>query len=132
MMAQRLRRRRDGLGPDELQDVVERGLADAEVGGRVSEGEAREVDREESGRRADDLIVLHESLVANRVTHRASHAHGVPGALDLDPWVRPPDERGEQAVLRGRATLPHTRDEIVVRRVTERAELLDAAHLVAA
>src|SRR6266542_473434 len=55
VMAQGLRRGPDGLGPDELQDVVERRFPDAEVGRRVAKREAGEVDGEQSRGRTDDL-----------------------------------------------------------------------------
>src|SRR5499427_4662794 len=132
VMTERLRGGPDGLGPHELHDVVEGGLADAQIGRGVAEGEAGEVDGEEPCGRADDLALLHEGVVADGVTHRTPHAHGVPRTLDLDAGIAAADESGEEPVLGGGGALADARDEVVVGGVAERAELLHPADLVAA
>src|SRR5215470_1517887 len=132
VMTERLRGGPDGLGSYELHDVVEGGLADAQIGRGVAEGEAGEVDGEEARGRADDLALLHESVVADGVTHRTPHAHGVPRTLDLDAGIAAADEGGEKPVLGGGGALADARDEVVIGGVAQGAELLHPTDLVAA
>src|SRR2546421_287248 len=122
----------EGLRLRVLEHVVERRLADAEVHGGVAEGEAREVDAQQAARRAHDVRLRHEAVVADRVADGAAHARRVPDALDLHARVRARDHRRDHALRRARRPLHDAGDEVVVGGVADRAELLDDGHAPAA
>ena len=120
------------LGLRHLDHVVERRFADAEVDRGIAEAEALQIDGEVLAGRADDVLGRHRAVVPDRVADRAAHAGRVPDAFELHARVALRDERGDDAVLRGGVAVDDAGDEVVIRRVADRAEVLDAGHVIAA
>src|SRR5207248_10814335 len=79
-----------------------------------------------------DVALGHQAVVPDRVADGAAYPGPVPDAPAFHAGVRAGQPRGDHALRRAARALHHAGDEVVVRRVADRAELLDAGHTPAA
>src|SRR5581483_6383506 len=107
-------------------------FSDPQVHRGVAERETGQVDGEELARAADDRLLLDEAVVADGVADGAAHSERVPALLDGDTGPLAWQQRGDDALARRAGPGEQSGDEVVVGRIAERAEVLQATYLVAA